>query len=354
MAVARWPNSQAVAMMGLLGAVIIGLVLCYLLATPFIPALVGSFALAVIFVPLDARLRLKLRSHGLAAALCVTIIALIVVVPTLLVIGTLIDEITQSAPRIAQMVDADHWNNIINSRPWLSPLLRVINERFDIPDLAKAGAAWMAGWSGTFVQGSFSSAVSMLMTFYILFYLLRDREMIRSSIAQALPLSASEFARLSDRVVNTIFATVFGLGATAALQGVLGGLMFWWLGFTAPLFWGVVMGMLAVVPFLGAFVIWAPAALFLGLSGDLSSAVILGLWGTLVVGLVDNAVYPVLVGQRLRLHTVISFIAIVGGLILLGAPGVVLGPVIVSVTIVLTGIWRERVNNSAPEPSEAT
>lgn len=352
MPVARWPSRQAVAMMGLLGAVILGLVLCYLLATPFIPALVGSFALAVIFVPLDAKLRLKLRSNGLAAALCVAIIALIVVVPTLLVLGALIDEISQSAPRIAQMVDANRWNNIINSRPWLSPVLRVINERFDIPDLAKAGAAWMARWSGTFVQGSFSSAISMLMTFYILFYLLRDREMIRSSLAQALPLSASEFSRLSDRLVNTIFATVFGLGATAALQGVMGGLMFWWLGLTAPLFWGVVMGMLSIVPFLGAFVIWGPAALFLGLSGDLSSAVILGLWGILVVGLVDNAVYPMLVGQRLRLHTIVSFIAIVGGLILLGAPGVVLGPVIVSVTIVLASIWQERLKKPSPEPPE--
>lgn len=157
-----------------------------------------------------------------------------------------------------------------------------------------------------------------------------------------LPLSESEFARVADRVVDTIFATVLGTAAVAALQGGLGGAMFWWLGLPAPVLWGVLMGLLAVVPFLGAFVIWAPTAAFLALSGNYSSAIILAVWGTIVVGLVDNIVYPMLVGNKLKMHTVPSFIAVVGGLMLLGAPGVVLGPLIVAVSLTLIEIWRQR------------
>ena len=102
------------------------------------------------------------------------------------------------------------------------------------------------------------------------------------------------------------------------------------------------MGLVAVVPFLGAFVIWVPAALFLALSGHFVSAAILAFWGTIVVGLVDNVVYPILVGRKLMMHTVPSFIAIVGGVILLGAPGVVLGPLIVSISLTLMEIWKAR------------
>ena len=86
------------------------------------------------------------------------------------------------------------------------------------------------------------------------------------------------------------------------------------------------MGMLAVVPFLGAFIVWGPAALALGLNGQWIAAGVLTLWGLLVVGLIDNLVYPMLVGRQLAMHSLLSFIAIVGGLMLFGAHGIVLGP----------------------------
>jgi predicted PurR-regulated permease PerM len=118
--------------------------------------------------------------------------------------------------------------------------------------------------------------------------------------------------------------------------------MFWWLDLPGPLLWGVVMGLLAVVPVFGAFVVWIPTAVALALNGNWGDAAILTLWGTLVVGLVDNLLYPILVGNRLKLHTVPSFIAIVGGLILFGTSGLILGPLIVTMTLALVEIWRSR------------
>jgi predicted PurR-regulated permease PerM len=105
-------------------------------------------------------------------------------------------------------------------------------------------------------------------------------------------------------------------------------------------FWGVVMGLLAVVPMLGAFVIWVPAAVYLAVSGDWGKALILTAWGTIVVGLIDNLLYPILVKDQLRVHTVPAFISIVGGLILFGASGILLGPLIVTVTMFLMELWR--------------
>ncbi len=348
----QFPRRQTISTIILTCGVVLGLVLCYLLAIPFIPAIVGSLTLAVLFAPLDARIRTVVRSVGLSAAATVAVVALVVVVPAFVVIGTLLKEADRSAVLISSLIDSETWMRVIESRPRLAPVLRLINERFDIPDLVKASTSWLAGWSGAFVQGSFSGMLSLMLTFYFLFYLLRDREALRAAIEDALPLSGTEFPRLAERVVNTIFATVLGMAAVAILQGILGGVMFWWLGLPAPLLWGVLMGLLAVVPFLGAFVIWAPTALFLAMAGDVKSAAILAVWGTIVVGLVDNVVYPILVGKKLMLHTVPSFIAVAGGLVLLGAPGIVLGPIIVSVSLTLLGILRNRISQSAPSYTE--
>jgi predicted PurR-regulated permease PerM len=156
------------------------------------------------------------------------------------------------------------------------------------------------------------------------------------------PLSEAEVEEVFRRVADTIYAIVYGTLTVALVQGLLGGLMFWVLGLPAALLWGAVMALLAVVPVLGAFVVWAPAALFLALTGSWGKAVVLTVWGVGVVSLIDNLLYPILVGRRLRLHTLVVFIAIVGGVPLLGSAGVILGPAALAVTVALVDIWRRR------------
>lgn len=186
-------------------------------------------------------------------------------------------------------------------------------------------------------------AIGVLLTFYLLFYFLRDQRAVLLSLRSLSPLSEAEMDRLFSRVSDTVHATIYGTLAVAAVQGTLGGLMFWWLGLPAPLLWGLVMGVLAVVPVLGAFIVWIPAALFLALDGSWGKALMLAVWGGVVVGGIDNVMYPILVGHRLRLHTIPAFIAIVGGLVVFGPSGLILGPVTLTVTVLLLEIWRSRI-----------
>jgi predicted PurR-regulated permease PerM len=192
------------------------------------------------------------------------------------------------------------------------------------------------------VSVSVAVIVELLITLFALFYFFRDRRPALRGLRSLVPLSEDETDAVFVRVKDTIYATVYGTLTVALVQGCLGGLMFWVLGLPAALLWGTVMAVLAVVPVLGAFVVWVPAALFLLLEGSWGKALILAAWGVLVVSLVDNLLYPVLVGQRLRLHTLPVFIAIVGGLALFGSAGVVLGPVTLAVTVALVEIWRRR------------
>ena len=122
--------------------------------------------------------------------------------------------------------------------------------------------------------------------------------------------------------------------------------MFWALGLATPLLWGLVMGLLSIVPVLGAFIVWIPAAILLLLDGSWIRAVILAAWGGIVVGGIDNVLRPMFVGNRLRLHTIPAFICIVGGLLLFGAPGFILGPLTATMTMLPLEFWTRHAESS--------
>jgi predicted PurR-regulated permease PerM len=102
------------------------------------------------------------------------------------------------------------------------------------------------------------------------------------------------------------------------------------------------MALLSLVPMAGSFVVWFPTAVVFALHGDWTRALVLAVWGAAVIGLIDNLLYPLLVGREMRLHTLPVFFAIVGGMLVIGASGIILGPVLLAVTVTLLDVWRAR------------
>ena len=102
------------------------------------------------------------------------------------------------------------------------------------------------------------------------------------------------------------------------------------------------MALLSVLPVLGAFVIWVPAAVALALQGHWGRALLLTGWGILIVHPIDNFLGPVLVGTKLRLHTLLIFFSVIGGLAAFGASGIVVGPVTVAIAVALFDSWQRR------------
>lgn len=334
----------------LTAAMIACLVLLGMIAWPFMAALVWAMTLAVMFAPVERRLHARTRSPTLAASLTLLLAGVAVVIPVVAVTAALINEIIKGAGSYGSLLSPEGLAGLRQGQPRLAALFDRLDQWFELPQLLSAATSQLGRWSGQVVQGSATGLVNLLLTFYFLFYLLRDREKAIAAVQRNIPLSQTEFTGLLGRSVQTVFASVYATAAVAALQGFLGGMMFWILGLPSPAFWGVVMGLLAIVPFLGAFLIWVPAAIGLALAGHWGPALLLVVWGTLVVGLIDNIIYPILVGKRLSLHPMLSFIAIVGGLLLFGAHGIVLGPLIVALAQALLEIWRARISH---EPQAA-
>jgi predicted PurR-regulated permease PerM len=350
-----WESRSRVQALVLIVATALGIYLCYRLALPFLLALAWALALAVLFVPFHRWLDSKLKRPSLAAAISVLVVALIVAVPATFVGQRLIVESARGAEIIKTKVESGEWRRALEAQPHIAPLAGWLERKFDLPGTVKTLAFWLTTTAGSIVKGSVVQVVTFCLTFYLLFYLLRDRRAALQSLRSLSPLSDAEMDHLFGRVADTIYATMYGTLAVSALQGLIGGLMFWWLDLSAPLLWGVVMALLAVVPVLGAFVVWMPAAFFLVLEGSWGKALILTLWGILVVGTIDNLLHPILVGNRLKLHTVLAFMSVVGGLMLFGPAGLILGPVTLTVTAVLLEIWRRRTTAAAVvEPEELT
>ena len=125
--------------------------------------------------------------------------------------------------------------------------------------------------------------------------------------------------------------------------------MFWILGLPAPLLFGILMSLLAMLPVVGTSLVWGPAALVLIYQGNWIKAIILVAWGGLVISLIDNFLYPFLVATELRFHTLGVLFAVFGGLVAFGLAGVVLGPVILASTVALLEVWTQRKTDAIAE-----
>ena len=337
-----WGSRSHVRTLVLMAVTVGGLYTCYLLAVPFVSVLAWALALAILFAPLYRWIESRVKRPNVAAMICVLVVGVIVVVPVTFVAARIISESARGAETVKTMVESGAWRRTVEAHPRIAPVSDWIERQFDLPELVKNATASLTKIAASFVRGSVMQLIGITLTLYVLFYFLRDRDAVLKSLRSRSPLSHTDMNRLFRDVSDTVYATLYGTLAVAIVQGTLGGLMFWWLDLPEPLLWGIVMGLLAVIPVLGAFVIWVPAALFLLLAGSAEKALLLTLWGAIVVGGIDNLLYPMLVGKRLRMHTVIAFISIVGGLIVFGPAGLILGPVAYTVTRHLLEIWSIR------------
>lgn len=326
----------------------LALYLCFLLAAPLVAPLAWALALAVLFAPLQRGLERRWGRPNLSAAISVALAALLVVGASLFVGQRLYAEVARGAALVDSKIAAGQWRHTLATQPFLARLAERVEQQLDFPEAGRSLTASFRSAAGRMLTGSLFQLAGMGITFYLLFFFLRDRAAVLAAAHRLSPLQPADTERLFVRICGTIHATIYGTLIVAAVQGGLGGLMFWWLGLPAPLVWGAVMTLLSVVPMLGAFVVWLPAALVFASEGNWGSALILAGWGVFVIGIIDNILRPIVVGDRLHLHPVLVFLAVIGGVMLLGSAGLVLGPLLVTVTLALLEIWSPRPDSAVP------
>ncbi|HYE14050.1 MAG TPA: AI-2E family transporter [Pyrinomonadaceae bacterium] len=335
---ARW--------IALLAATACALWLCWRMLQPFIEVLLWAVVLVILFYPVHKRIEARLNNAGWSAVLSCLLVMVVILVPlTLLTLAVVremsgfVQSLQQSAATLLDP-NSPYLGRFIN---WLGQYVDLTNfnsQEFVAERVKNISGGAIAGRTLGVLGGAVGVVVEIFFVIFTMYYLFRDGDRLRSALRSALPLERSKATEIFERTRDVISASVYGVLVIATIQGVLGGLAFWTLGLPSSLLWGVVMIFLSMIPMAGAFIVWVPAAIYLAVTGQYAKATILVVIGILVIGSVDNFLRPKLVGERTRLHELLIFFSVLGGLQVFGVLGLVLGPVIVAITIALLDVLR--------------
>ena len=342
----------------LLIALVAALYVCWLMLQPFLNVLLWASVLAVVFYPMHRRIRSRLHGASSAAAVSTLLVIVLILLPVTFITIAVVRELSGAATQL------EATPQFLSDS---SPAMRWVFEHLDryvhvdkaaakefISSRLQTWGALLASSTLVLVGGVVGAVVQMGLVVFTMFYLFRDGDRLRLAMYEMLPLERVQTSEITQRTSDVISATLYGVLVIAMIQGTLGTLIFWTLGLPSPLLWGVVMFFLSMIPMAGSFLVWGPAALYLGLTGALVKAVVLVAWGVLVIGTIDNFLSPRLVGKRASLHELLIFFAVLGGLQLFGVLGLVLGPVVVAITLALIEMVREAYRPPAQTLAEPT
>jgi predicted PurR-regulated permease PerM len=329
----------------LLFVTVICLYLCWLMVQPFVGVLAWATVLVIVFYPIHTRLVQRTKRPALSALLSCILVILTILVPVALVTVAVLNQLSGAVHSVqgatTYLLDP---NSPVSGRAlrWISNYVDIEQIRSGqyLTEQLKGVSGEIAGRTLGIIGGVVGAIVQMFFVIFTMYYLFRDGDRIFDTVRDALPLERKQAESIMERARDVIGASVYGVLAIAVIQGTLGGLAFWALGVPSALVWGVVMTFLSMIPMLGAFLVWVPAAIYLAATGQYVKALLLVLWGTLVIGMIDNFLRPKLVGGRTKLHELLIFFAVLGGLQVFGVLGIVMGPVVLAITMTLIEIFR--------------
>lgn len=337
-------------------------ILFFYLLKPFFAPIFWACAISLVFFPVHQRLEGWWGRRPNSSALVTLLIAIcVVVIPVLLVLMSFVQE----AAALYQRIDSGDIKPgaIIDRVEAALPPLQALIDRLGIDlDAVKQQAADAAVKTSRFAaehalslgQSAFSFFLNLGLMLYLVFFLIRDGRRLVSLLIHTLPLGDAREQLLFAKFAEVTRATIKGSLVVAAVQGALGGVIFWLLGLPAAVLWGVAMAVLSLIPAVGAGLIWVPAAIYLFATGSWGEASILVLYGILVIGLADNLLRPILVGRDTKLPDWLVLLSTLGGLVLAGVNGFIIGPLIAALFITFWQIFSAEFYHFVPEAEEST
>jgi predicted PurR-regulated permease PerM len=325
---------------------------------PFWVAVFWATVLAIVFSPVNRRIQRSIKDRRSLAATCtVILVVFMVLLPSALVGAMVLQEaaVLVQSMQSGDMDPARLFERVFDLVPaWAATRLHEMG----LADLEGLQQRLSAGFSkgaqvvGTQAlnlgQNTFDFVVGAFVMLYILFFLLRDGRLLAARIRDAIPLEPGLRDRLTSRFIKVVRATVKGNVVVAVIQGALGGLAFWVLGIEPVFLWAVLMTLLSLLPAVGCAIVWLPVALYLLFSGSMWQGIGLIAYGTIVIGLADNILRPLLVGKDTKMPDYVILVTTLGGMALFGLNGFVIGPLVAAMFLaVWDTVASARVENGA-------
>jgi predicted PurR-regulated permease PerM len=342
-----YPRLFALVALGLLGFAL------FRIFQPFVAPILWSVLLAFLLDPVNQRLRRRLGGRpGLAAGVLTAAATLGIAIPAsvLVVVFTgqvsaLLRHFSSDASRfeLAQPADIFRLPRIAQALQWLDAHLPVTAEQIEnwSIEAAKKLLQLMAESGGSFVLGALSVVVNLLLTLFLLFFFLRDGRDIAERLVGVIPVRPDHKKRLAEHLASVTKAVVVGTLLTAVIQGALVGIGFAVVGFPSPVVFGVIAAAASLLPVGGTALVWGPGAIVLAAQGRWTAAILLTLYGVVLVGMIDNLLKPLFISGKAEISTLPVFFGVIGGLAAFGPIGMFLGPVVIALALALLRFAEE-------------
>jgi predicted PurR-regulated permease PerM len=335
-------------------ALVVAAVLGYaliLIFAPFIGPMAWAAFLAFLLYPVNLRLRRRVPSRGFAAGVLTFLAPIIILLPLSALsidfvaqISALLQKLQKSAAEldIKSLSDLQQFPWIARINVWLEAHAGISAEQVQswLVSGTREVLTRAASKGGGFFLGALGSLLGFAIMLFLLFFFLRDGDALLTRARRLIPLDEERKERLFRQLSGVTRAIVVGTSVTALLQGVLIGIGFTIAGLPSPVVFGVLAGLLSMLPVGGAALVWGPAAIWLFIDGRWGFGIFMLGWGLLSAGL-DNVLRPMLISGRARISAMAVFIGVLGGIPAFGSIGIIAGPVVLSLALALIEFAEE-------------
>lgn len=326
--------------------------LLYQVLLPFLSSIIWAILLAMVFYPLFQKLRRLLRKREILSAAVMTLLVLIVIVlPFGFLLASLAGEVIDLYHQIEEMIKTGQLHAYferLKEAPVLNEIFAALGQRFDfsqadpLPLLLKnlnQISTFIFNQTTVLLKGLSTFVAGFFFTLLSLYYLLKDGSHLFGRLKEIVPLPSKERDLLIQRFKDMIYATIYGGILIAIIQGTLGGVCFWGLGLPSPIFWGTAMALLSFIPIGGTALIWVPASIILVIEGAVLKGLILLALGVFVISMADYLLRPFFISTKTKIHPLLLFFAVLGGIHAFGLVGVMAGPLVATLFLTMVEIY---------------
>lgn len=322
-----------------------------LIFKPFAVPMTWAAFLAFLLFPLNLRWRRRFKGTSLSASLLTVLAPLVILLPLSALSVEFVSQISvllRELQKSSTDMDIKSFSDL-QQFPWMARVNTWLQVHADIS--AEQVQSWLvsgtreimqraAGWGGSLFLGALGSLVAFAIMLFLLFFFLRDGDLMIARARRLIPMPEERKDRLFTQLGAVTRAIVFGTTVTAALQGFFVGVGFAIVGLPSPVVFGVLAALLSLLPVGGSALVWIPAVIWLFFEKHWGWGIFLLVWGSALSGL-DNVVRPILISGRARISALAVFVGVLGGIPAFGAIGVILGPVILCLVLALIEFAEE-------------
>lgn len=314
------------------------------MVSPFVSALALAAIIVTICYPLYTRI-LKAtpkKNETIAALLTTSLVLLIIIIPLFFVTSMLVNE----AVSVYKIVNAEQIGFEDSLRTIETNIQKYLpGFNINATEYLKQSASWLASNLGAIFAGTASTIFLFFIAILGSFYLFRDGRAFTRGLVKISPLPDAQDEVIMKRLALAVRSVATGTVLVALIQGTLTALGLWMFGFERAILWGVIAAFGALIPSVGTSIVFIPAVAYLAFNGLYFQAAGLLVWGVLAVGLIDNLLGPYLMSRGNKMHPFLILLAVLGGITVFGPIGFIVGPVLVSLFMVLLELYSIHISD---------